>query len=203
MEVTNQKIIEFLKNHQRPFVREGARIFTFPLFNEQLEVFNFDEEELTVINQLFRNFSDNDRLFIFQELRGYSKDENKLKYEQIYEDLQYIKRLEIELENELINDFIEKNSKRLILDKATKFDFNFLWYEEQLLIGYNNFVGFPLCELSRVGFNNNKTKCLLYRGFQAGHLAGMGCYIIMEKKKKNGLWISNKNKPLYLRTWQS
>ena len=201
MEITNQTILDFYQTREIPVVREGTRTFTFPLFIEKLEVFNFEEEELTVINQLFRNIND-DPLYLLQQLGGYSKDGSKSKTDQIYDDLQFIKKRNYEeLDDELFNNFIEKNSKRLIIDKATKFNFNFLWYEERSILEGNDFVGYPLLELSRVGFNNDRTKCLLYRGYQAAPLAGDGCYIIM--KKKNGLWISKKNKALSFGTWRS
>ena len=199
MEITNQTIIDFYQTREKPVVMEGARIFTFPLFDEQLEVFNFEEEELTVINQLFGKVN---QLYILQQLRGYSKDGSKTNIDQIYNDLQIIKRNKHEeIEDELLNNFIEKNSKRQIIDKATKFNFNFLWYEERFILEGNNFVGFPLLELSRVGFNHDKTKCLIYYGFQEAPLAGSGCYKIM--KKKNGLWFSKKNKALSLGVWRS
>jgi hypothetical protein len=84
MEIKNKTIIEFLRKHENDLLSEVAS----PLFKEQLELFNFDEEELTVINQLFGKLNGNNQLFILQELMGYSKDYSMLKYDQICKDLQ-------------------------------------------------------------------------------------------------------------------
>jgi hypothetical protein len=56
---------------------------------------------------------------------------------------------------------------------------------------YKKYPGSPgITGFSRVGFNKNKTRALLYRGNQADWLAGTGCLSLFEKR--GGQWTVEK-----------
>jgi hypothetical protein len=193
--MTNETIIEYINKYKKPLIIEGRNKIKFPQYNDPLEIFTFEEEEIEIINLLFAG---NDQKFVYQELFDFSNCRNRTRKELLLEDC---KKIEEIAGDEVTNDFIEKNKKRLLIDRNTKFAFKYLWYEEQALVNKENFSGYPSLELSRIGFNKERTKCILCYGYMAGGLAGDGGFIIMEKKKE--LWVSKKNKARYVGLWRS
>ena len=162
---------------------------------EPLEFFTFDKNELEIINSLFSKFTK--KVYVFRELqaRAFLPFCGKSKKEQLIENCNFLKERYSDIENEIVVDFIEKNSKSLFIDKDTKFNFKFSWLNNASRGRY------PFLDLSRIGFNKDKTKCLFYRGYAVEGLAGDGGFLILQKK--NSLWISRENKPVYIGTWRS
>jgi hypothetical protein len=197
--MTNETIIENINKYKRPLIIEGRNKIKFPQHNDPLEIFTFEEEEIEIINLLFASYFGNEQVFVHQELYDdFGAWPRRTRKELLLESCKSIEEI---VGDEVINDFIEKNKKRLLIDRNTKFDFKYLWYEEQALIDKEKFSGYPSLELSRIGFNKERTKCILLRAYMAGGLAGDGGFIIMEKK--NGLWVSRKNKARYVSLWRS
>lgn len=114
-------------------------------------------------------------------------------------------------------DFIEKNKKPFELENKfnVKVKINLLYGDERkkLFVELNatyysdewgkilsekySKSGNQILTLSRVGFNNKKTKALLHLGYQCGRTCGEGNYILLVKKdgkwkikKKSRTWIS-------------
>ncbi len=95
---------------------------------------------------------------------------------------------------DMYSDFIKKNkgtynirlnnvaNKEVLIISKTKLD-NFLRNENWEV--YNKTVGSaPIVHLSRPGFNQNKSKALVYLSISRGELSGTGYYFILEKQQK-------------------
>lgn len=112
-------------------------------------------------------------------------------------------------------DFIEKNKKSYELENKfnvkvkinllygderkelfDKLNANYFEWEKVFAENYSK-SGSQILTLSRVGFNNKKTKALLHLGYQCGWTCGEGNYILLIKK--NGKWKIKKKS----RTWIS
>jgi len=91
----------------------------------------------------------------------------------------------IEKDFNLIDDYNKKNSGSLIIDRDTKFDFNFAWYEdEELITNQEKSSKYPHIELSRVGFNKDKSKCIINSGYAIAELNGYGGIWVFQKKQQ-------------------
>jgi len=117
------------------------------------------------------------KIYVTQRLYGmqYPKYSNK---EQKAEGLNYLK----EEDFDLIDDYNEKNTGSMIIDRDTKFDFKFEWYENEKIIASPHSANFPFINFSRIGFNKDKSKCLLRCGFGLMFLSGHNRFEIYQKK---------------------
>lgn len=118
----------------------------------------------------------------------------------------YLKRkFGTEISEELIQNFFEVNSKANTLHYKFGKEFHIILISEteeneifQPADGngwerfYSNYAGAKsIIELSRIAFNTEKTKALLYYGSNSGNRAGIGYYILL-KKQDNEWVIQNK-----------
>ncbi len=117
------------------------------------------------------------------------------------------------VENETVKDFTEKNKRKSyqlqknLFEKSSKIilisDLEVSRiFEKECTKGWDKFYEkFPksqgITTVSRVGFNKNKTKALVYSGTQSLCLDGSGFFVILEKKnhewiilKREMMWIS-------------
>jgi hypothetical protein len=147
-------------------------------------------------------FDSDPELYVIDELTDnyWTQDDNLINY---FED-----EAEVELDDEMIEDFQQKNEMRyyltnnfslsqdvvLISDQEVHEIFDEGWWDDFYEI-YPNSTG--IIEISRVGFNNDRNKAFLYFGYQAGGLAGAGYFILLSKNIDNWimdeivmLWIS-------------
>lgn len=99
---------------------------------------------------------------------------------------------QVELNAAMVNDFKNKNSKTYKLDNKFSFHQNVVFIpwpdiccpDEAFYKEYPGSKG--LVEISRAGFNNNRTQAILYYGKMSGKLAGGGNLYSLAKEE--GKW---------------
>ena len=94
------------------------------------------------------------------------------------------------LEEQTFIDFIEKNPALLNKEKFNFVGFNVVLLKNDMIPNrteslekYPDWV-FSILEFSNIGFNDDMSQALLYYGFESGPMAGGGCYLIYEKKRR-------------------
>ncbi len=114
-----------------------------------------------------------------------------------------------ELEEEIIKDFQDKDNQVYHLDRRFVLDVDYILltnkergeifaFENGWKVFYDRYPNANgILEFSRVGFNSQRTKALIYQGNQSNGLSGMGQYVLL--LKKDGKWEIEKEVP----TWMS
>jgi hypothetical protein len=134
-------------------------------------VVSFTSGELDIINQIIKTINQENQIVIINdnlEITYTTQDNNR---NDIYKYLRRTKKVE----NDLLGSFKRNNNKKAVLKKNIVFDFNFIWnrpYE------YNN----GIITFSKIGFNKEQTKAIIYIGIMTGS-EGKGDYYILEKEK--------------------
>ena len=140
-----------------------------------------------------------------------SKDTVKIKYAQYYWNYiaEEAKMADIK-ETEIISSFISRNSlpgvHKGAVQNSEKYNVvTITELEISELRGWGSFwdrfyikypYAFGLVNLSRVGFNSDKTEGMLYIGYSWGRLAGRG--YLMKFRKINGQWIITNESLMWL-----
>jgi len=125
-----------------------------------------------------------------------------------YIDADLLKKKLPELEEKIIKDFQDKDNQICHFDRRFVLDVDYTLltnkergeifaFPDGWEIFYNNYPGANgIMEFSRVGFNSQRTKALIYQGNQSNWLAGMGQYILL--LKKDGRWEIEKEVPAWI-----
>lgn len=176
---------------------------------KRAEPFQIEDEEYAVYSALInkdlkdsegqeRRKDAGERVLIINEStslwEGFVVDESKNFFEEL-------KRSSQELQPETVNDLQVKSNDTSKLERKFSIKIKYLLvkdeeidalFKDDVMGGWEAFhrkypksSGF--LTLSRVGFNEDKTQALVYKGWSCGGLCGGGSYILLTKKK--GVWV--------------
>jgi len=183
MVITNETVIEYYRKRHS----ESPEVIKFD--QDELEVINFfGAWELSIVEGFCeRNcrkdfFRKGNPIYVFQKLTDFCEYPKYSNKEQASRGFNYLK----EEDFDLIDDYNKKNSKSMIIDRDTKFDFNFAWYEDDdVITGSEKNTKYPFLELSRIGFNKDKSKCIINSGYSIAELNGSGGIWVFQKKQQD------------------
>ena len=164
------------------------------------EIIQFDDHEIKILRSLLYD-SSNKRALVHLNL-DYIENPESTK--------NFIRKFYNDVDEELLDNYINRNSKWTLIDKNIKINENVLWYEEyemknklknkikEYIYGDSGlFSSYYTVSLSRIGFNGNKSKAMLEYGTTVAFLCGSGKYLFFERTGENwhivnaiGSWIS-------------
>jgi hypothetical protein len=146
--------------------------------SNEKETVLFTSDELNIINGIIKTINQENKVVIINEnieITYTTQDNNR---NDIYK---YLKR---NIDNDLLNSFKKNNNKQMKLGKSIVFDFNFIWWNG--LYWTNDPIKYyGIITFSKIGFNKEQTKAIIYIGMMM-ESAGEGNYYILEKE--NDKW---------------
>jgi len=190
MKYSNQDINNYYRNRMvelsKKYPDEFLEEFPDGYINEILEVIQFNDNEMEIINFLFENIY----------YGGYKTGKQKTALVQLClncidnaeKTINFIKGEYEEIDKGLLENFVDINLKRKLININTQINFKYIWYEiyniENALDNdiYNReklFDNYFIVSLSRVSFNKDKTKAMAEWGRTFGPLSGSGEYLII------------------------
>jgi hypothetical protein len=148
--------------------------------NEKMVVL-FTSDELDIINKIIMTINHENKVVVVNknlEVTYTTQDNNR---NDIYK---YLKRTK-NVGNDLLNSFKKNNKKQMKLKKDIVFDFNFIWWDGHYRINNENdpINYYGIITFSKIGFNKEQTKAILYIGIMLED-DGEGNYYILEKENK-------------------
>ena len=170
-----------------------------------IKTIQFDTYEIEFINNLLDNFAYSEEYFLdknepicirliidcIDAIDQYMDYFNNF----ICYPVGYFKKTKQDIDKDLLKNFLKLNSEVMLIDINTKFNGNYIWFEENIIgdkVHYSGFFSF-----SRVGFNSDKTKAMMVFEYNYAPLCGSGDILVFEKIDGNWeiinsmeLWIS-------------
>jgi hypothetical protein len=174
-----------------------------------------NNDEISIINKIMDNldfpYKENRLILIKREFKTGKDDIRDIK--KLLSTTDYIKTNISGIDEKIIENFLKMNIDLYYFDNETELNFEFQIYEDYMeenkeKLEYMNTIfrenavdnrEYLLNEaeklnlkstiefsFSRIGFNNDNTKALIYYGFIDG-IFGFGNYLLLEKKNKN--WV--------------
>ena len=168
---------------------------------EDTIVTQFDASELEIVNRIIDSVADGNDSILLKENLSLTSYSSRSAAEEAASTGAFIKEQFGEINDEVLGNFIQENSKKMTLDDASKFNDNCIWYSifksenidsqgkfDVWTAARDHLKNFKaIMEFSKVGFNSEKNLALVYVGIRRGPMSGHGDYLYMRKEKSE--WV--------------
>jgi hypothetical protein len=139
-------------------------------------------DELAIINQIIGTINKEKSIIIISENLEVTLPVSNNRKKEMSGVLKYLKKTK-NIDNDLIRSFERNNNNLMTLDSNIIFDFNFIWNKQYEASNEINYYG--KITVSRIGFNKEQTRAMMYIGIMSEGV-GKGDYYIVEKE--NNKW---------------
>jgi hypothetical protein len=154
---------------------------------------SLSRDELDIINQIIKSINYENKIIVINENIEITYPPTNDRKRDIRNITKYLRKNKV-IGTDLIKSFEKNNNKEMVLNEDINFDFNFIWNKQYEPNNELNYYG--KITLSKVGFNKEQTKAIIYIGvILKGE--GRGDYYIIEKENEEwkiiniiGAWVT-------------
>jgi hypothetical protein len=154
---------------------------------------SLSRDELNIINQIIKSINHENKIIVIDENFDITYPPSNDRKKDIENIIKYLKKNKT-IDTDLIKSFEKNNNKEMVFEKNINFDFNFIWNKQYEPNNELNYYG--KITLSRIGFNKEQTKAIIYIGIMLKG-EGRGDYYIIEMENNEwkiiniiGAWIT-------------